>query len=84
MKPHQQRVAQERTELAEKLDKLGRFLFEGTSIVLSLPVDEQARLLKQYSYMRIYLEVLDERIAAFESAESTSTANAVRPSGDHS
>lgn len=65
MLAHQERVVKERADLAEKVDKLGRFLFEGKSIVLSLPVDEQHRLLKQYSYMRVYLEVLDERIAAF-------------------
>jgi len=82
VKPYQARVLTERADLSEKVEKLGRFLFDGTSAVLSLPVDEQARLLKQYSYMRIYLEVLDERIVAFDVAGSTSAATAARPSGE--
>lgn len=61
--PHQERVINERTELADKVEKLGRFLFG--SLFDSLHSDEQKRLVKQYAYMKLYLEVIDERVAAF-------------------
>lgn len=63
MAPHQERVIAERDELSEKLDKLRTFL---TSMIFtSLPRDEQRRLTRQTLIMSDYLDVLDERIAAF-------------------
>ena len=63
MQPHQERVVIERAELYEKTVKLGTFLFG--SVFNSLNLEEQTRLLKQYAFMKLYLEVLDQRIAAF-------------------
>lgn len=64
MQPHQERVAKERDELAEKIAKLGGFLFGPLFNVL--PHDEQIRLVKQLGFMESYLDVIDRRIAAFE------------------
>lgn len=63
MLEHQKRVLGERAELFDKTEKLNRFLF---GIVFnSLGAEEQTRLVKQHAYMKLYLEMLDERIAAF-------------------
>jgi len=63
MKPHEQRVVDERSALADKEEKLGAFLY---GIVFnSLPQEERMRLVRQRTYMALYLNVLDERIAAF-------------------
>ena len=64
MKPHQERVITEKSELSEKVDKLETFV--GGSIFASLPGPEQARLSRQFLIMRLYEQVLNERIAAFE------------------
>lgn len=63
MAPHQERVVNERDELADKTHKLGNFM--GTSTFRLLDSDEQDRLFKQYAFMRLYLDVLGERIATF-------------------
>jgi hypothetical protein len=63
MQPHQERVVTERAELADKTEKLGTFLFG--NIFNSLVPEERTRLLKQYAFMKAYLEILTERIAAF-------------------
>lgn len=63
MPPHQQRVIDERAELAEKSAKLAAFI--GTPIYCGLPSDEQARLAHQFGIMESYCDVLAERIAAF-------------------
>lgn len=63
MQPHQQRVLDERTELADKTEKLAKF-FSG-SIFASLALEERSRLGRQLGLMRAYLEVLDARIEAF-------------------
>jgi hypothetical protein len=63
MLPHQDRVVTEHSDLADKTEKLGRFI--GGELFNSLAQEEQVRLEKQYKYMRLYLEVLHERIAAF-------------------
>ena len=65
MPPYQQRVITERSELLDKTEKLGVFL-SGT-IFNSVALDEQSRLIKQYAFMKLYLEILDERIAAWRS-----------------
>lgn len=61
--PHQQRVYEEMVALAKKLVDLCVFLT--TPVFASLPKEEQDRLDLQMQYMRAYLEVLSERIAAF-------------------
>lgn len=64
MKPHQERVVQERRELDEKRGKLGGFI--GSQAYLSLPGAEQERLVRQSKIMDAYSCVLFERIATFE------------------
>ena len=63
MQPHQQRVVEEKEQLTEKLDKLETF--EGGAIFSSLPPTEQSRLTRQLLIMKLYEQVLSERIAAF-------------------
>ena len=63
MLEHQKRVLGERAELADRAEKLDRFLFG--MVFNALGAEEQTRLVKQYAYMKLYLEMLDERIAAF-------------------
>ena len=64
MPPHQQRVLDERAELAEKHGKLGIFIENSPTFAL-LPVAEKRRLFRQQTYMGLYLDVLQERIEAF-------------------
>lgn len=64
MQPHQQRVVDEKDELAEKLTKLNDFI-GGNNIYDSLPADERNRLARQAFVMKDYLDILNERIAAF-------------------
>jgi hypothetical protein len=63
MEPHQQRVLTEKDELAEKLTKLNAFI--GGTIYMSLPSEEKIRLARQACIMKDYLDVLNDRIAAF-------------------
>lgn len=66
MKPHQQRVVDEKSELDEKLSKLTAFY--DTEIYRNLDHDEQKRLVKQADIMAEYSCILGDRIAAFGSA----------------
>jgi hypothetical protein len=63
MQPHQQRVVDEKAALSEKLDKLGTFV--GGAAYASLVAAEQTRLTRQLFIMKLYEQVLSERIAAF-------------------
>lgn len=63
MQPFQERVVEEREQLAERLAKLDDFL--GT-LGWKLPPDEASRMLRQQTAMSIYLNILDERIARFQ------------------
>lgn len=63
MQPHQQRVVNEKAELDDKLHKLEAF--KGTEIYAGLTNGEQHRLHAQSLAMRVYSDVLAERIAAF-------------------
>jgi hypothetical protein len=65
MQPQEERVIIERAELAAKTASLEVFLFG--QVFDSLPRAEQQRLLRQHLFMKAYLEVLEERIAAFKS-----------------
>jgi hypothetical protein len=60
----QERVIAERNELADRLGKLRTFLL--TQFCQSLVEAERERLQQQSEAMDIYLDVLNERIAAFE------------------
>jgi len=66
LQPHQQRVVEERADLSTRLDRLRTFL--RSSLFEAVPQAERARLQRQSVYMSAYLEVLDERIAAFPQA----------------
>lgn len=63
MQPHQERVVAEKSELDEKIVKLTSFI--GGSIYRTLPEQEQSRLNRQLEAMRLYSNVLTERIDAF-------------------
>jgi hypothetical protein len=63
MQPHQERVVAEKAELSDKLDKLETF--EGGAVYASLPPAEQSRLTRQLLIMKLYEQVLAERISAF-------------------
>jgi hypothetical protein len=63
MKDYQQRAIDEKAELDEKRVKLDAFLLSPLfSGLLDL---EQGRLLRQSSAMRLYSDILAERISAF-------------------
>lgn len=62
--PHQQRVVEERDELADRLQKLTAFL--DTPTFDALPKAERHRLAQQQAVMRHLAAVLKERIEAFE------------------
>ena len=61
---HQQRVLDERADLKDKHSKLSVFILDNP-VFLALPEAEQQRLQRQEIAMGQYLEILDERIAAF-------------------
>lgn len=66
MQPHQQRVVEEKTELDEKIMKLGEFVMQRFGVFDKLHIAERIRLMRQLSIMQLYSQVLEERIAAFE------------------
>ena len=63
MKPHQERVVTEKTELDDKRSKLTAFI--GSDLYRSLDATEQSRLNRQLEAMTLYANILGERIAAF-------------------
>lgn len=63
MKPHQQRVVDEKQSLDEKISKLISFMESDASSVLSL--SEEDDLEEQLEYMQKYSEVLGHRISKF-------------------
>jgi len=62
--PHQQRVVDEKAELDDKIAKLAAFF--GANIFRGLDIAEKARLSSQHAAMKIYSQVLGERIAVFK------------------
>lgn len=63
--PYQQRVVDEKNELDEKIEKLGRFIgTEGTPFI-NLPESERERLAAQYEVMKEYSDILEARIEDF-------------------
>ena len=65
----QQRVVGEKRELDDRLEKLLNFIEASNQpdIFGTLSEAEQSRLRIQYSVMRVYSDVLGERIANFDS-----------------
>lgn len=64
MTEFQQRVVEERRALDEKLGKLEAFF--GTVLFRSLDKAEQDRLHTQCAVMRLYSDILRQRIEAFK------------------
>ena len=64
MRPHEQRVVQEKEELDVKLKAL-RLFIESSPIFGNLSYREQSRLKYQADIMQRYSDVLGERIEAF-------------------
>lgn len=63
MQLFQLRVVDEKVALSEKLDKLETFIDD--SIYAGLPPTEQSMLSRQFLIMKLYEQVLAERIAGF-------------------
>lgn len=64
MKPHEQRVIDEKNELADRLAKLTTFI-ASNPLFCSLPYDEQGRMKIQRFIMGEYKAVLEDRIDNF-------------------
>ena len=62
--PHQQRVAEEAKELAEKSIKLKDFI-ENNSFFKTLPQEEQTRMKLQLTTMECYYSILVDRMENF-------------------
>ena len=61
---HQQRVLDEKAELADRLAKLDAFILDNP-VFLTLPEAEQARMKRQAAAMATYCDVLGDRIQHF-------------------
>lgn len=66
MKPHEQRVIDEKAELDARLGNLIQFFSSDTCH--GLPFDERGRLHRQAEVMREYSSILGERINHFDGA----------------
>lgn len=64
MESYQLRVIAERDELDGRLEKLRTFAHGRTFV--DVDRDEQRRLMRQMLIMSDYLDILDQRIAAFQ------------------
>jgi hypothetical protein len=64
LKPHEQRVVEEKHALDAKCEKL--FAFLDTPLYDSLPEEDQSLLQHQFNHMTNYSEVLAARIARFK------------------
>jgi hypothetical protein len=60
----QQRVVEEKTALAKKIESLRAFMYT-SDVYKMLPQDEQCRLMMQYNIMRLYEKILSDRIDNF-------------------
>jgi hypothetical protein len=63
LQPHQERVLAERDQLSERLEKL--LAFFNSEIFSQVDWLEQSRMKRQAIHMERYLNVLNERIQAF-------------------
>jgi hypothetical protein len=68
LRPHQQRVIHEKTDLDTKATALSKFIAE-SAIFPTLDAAEQDRLKEQCEVMWEYSEILGARIAAFGTAD---------------
>lgn len=67
--PHVQRMVEEGEQLADRVEKLGRFLVG--PVYATLPEEEQTLMSAQCGAMTAYLQVLSLRIARAVSAHET-------------
>lgn len=65
---YRRRVLDERRDLHERIERLSSFM--GSTGWTALDDRERLRLLRQWSVMREYRGILDERIAAWGAAQS--------------
>lgn len=65
MLPHQQRVVQERDDLAVKIEALGTFIDNQNPVFKNLDIEDQFLLKQQLTIMVEYHRVLDARINRF-------------------
>ena len=65
MLPHQQRVVQERDDLAVKIEALGTFIDNQNPVFKNLDIEDQFLLKQQLTMMVEYHRVLDARINRF-------------------
>ena len=63
---YQDRVLEERSNLYEKLVALEKFINADSGIFADLRFDEQRRLIRQSLIMKLYMDVLDERVYNFK------------------
>lgn len=63
LEPYQQRVVTERSDLHDKIGKLGNFLH--SEAAEAVDPAERARMKLQWGIMKEYRDILDARIAAF-------------------
>lgn len=63
MRPHQQRVVDEKQDIDGKIERLAEFFT--TDIFHDLDQAEKDRLKTQYSVMEVYSMILYQRIEAF-------------------
>lgn len=65
MLPHQQRVVQERDDLAVKIEALGMFIDTQNPVFKNLDIEDQFLIKQQLTIMVAYHRVLDARIYRF-------------------
>lgn len=73
--PHQQRVIDERAQLATRLSMLTSFVHDANGLFPALHVLERQRMVRQSRLMADLLAVLDERIAAFDNQDAPQSAS---------
>ena len=65
MLDYQKRILEEKEELAKKLEKLDNYLVDPKKCIDGIGLPEFLRLYKQQTAMRLYLNILLERIDHF-------------------
>lgn len=65
LQPWQERVVEERAQLAERLTKLDEYLANRNALEPMTP--DMILLVRQQTAMKVYLEILDERIKRFSN-----------------
>lgn len=75
LQPHEERVIAEKRELDEKIAKLDTFIYgKRNTVFQSLEQIDQSLLEEQFNVMRLYSELLRDRIARFKQKEGATHA----------